>query len=123
MKLRIMVVDDSAVMRLIIAKNLRQAGFTVEKMVEAANGEEALQKFDPKEIDVVFSDLHMPGMDGYEFARRLRQLSPTVPILLITAEASTAKLQEAMAAGANDYLSKPPIQAELKAKLAPFFEH
>lgn len=122
MKIKVMVVDDSMVMRLIIAKNLRQAGFTIEKMTEASDGEEGLKKFDPSQVDVVLSDLHMPGMDGYEFARRLRQLSATVPILLITAEASTAKLQQALDAGANDFLSKPPIVEELRQKLTTFLK-
>ncbi len=119
MGLSILVVDDSAVMRMMISRGLRQAGFEVTKTVEASNGEEALAKFVPGEIDIVFSDLNMPTMDGLELAKRLRKLSPRVPILLITAEGSAAKMEEAKACGVSDFLRKPPTAVDLKLKVGP----
>lgn len=119
MGIRILVVDDSAVMRMMISRGLRQAGFEVTKTIEASNGEEALQKFVPDEVDIVFSDLHMPTMDGFELSRRIRDISPDVPILLITAEGSTAKIDEARALGVSDFLRKPPTPVDLKLKVGP----
>lgn len=119
MGIRILVVDDSAVMRMMIARGLRQAGIDVSKTVEAANGEEALTKFVPGEIDIVFSDLNMPTMDGLEFARRVRLVSPRVPILLITAEGSDAKMAEAKTCGVSDFLRKPPTAVDLRLKVGP----
>lgn len=119
MGLTILVVDDSAVMRMMISRGLRQAGFEVAKTVEAANGEEALARFVPSEIDIVFSDLNMPTMDGLEFARRLRKLSARVPILMISAEGSSAKMEEAKLCGVSDFLRKPPTAVDLKLKVAP----
>ena len=117
MAYRILVVDDSQVMRLMLLRNLRQAGFPIDKMVDASTGSEALTKFKPDEIDIVFSDLNMPGMDGIELAKRIREISKKVPILLITAEGSPAKMQEALAAGVNATIQKPPTPEDLKAKV------
>ncbi len=119
MGLSILVVDDSAVMRMMISRGLRQAGFEVTKTVEASNGEEALTKFVSGEIDIVFCDLNMPTMDGLEFSKRLRKVSARVPILLITAEGSAAKMEEAKACGVSDFLRKPPTAVDLKLKVGP----
>ncbi|MBI5361418.1 MAG: response regulator [Planctomycetes bacterium] len=117
MGLRILIVDDSMVMRMMVQRNLRLAGFTLDKVIEAADGEDALKKFNAAEIDAVLSDLHMPKMDGYELARRIRQIPASTPILLITAEGSQAKIEDAVKAGVNAYLNKPPTPEELTSKL------
>lgn len=118
---RILVVDDSLVMRLMVVRNLRQAGIVVDKMVDASSGPDAIQKFKPGEIDIVFSDLNMPGMSGIELAKRIRGLAPRVPILLITAEGNPAKLQEAFAAGVTATLQKPPTPEDLRDRLDAIF--
>ncbi|MBI5369375.1 MAG: response regulator [Planctomycetes bacterium] len=117
MKLRILVVDDSAVMRMLIARGLRQAGFEVTHMIEAKDGQEALEKYQPGAVDIIFCDLAMPGMDGMEFAARLRQTSPAVPILLISAEGSPSKIDLAKKCGISDTIQKPPTLEELKEKI------
>ncbi|MBI3270567.1 MAG: response regulator [Planctomycetes bacterium] len=117
MKLRIMIVDDSSVMRMLLARGLRQAGFDVVHVIEAGNGTEALAQFRPGEIDIVFCDLAMPTMDGYEFVTRLRQVAPAIPILLITAEGSPAKMDLARRCGASEVIQKPPTLDELQRKV------
>jgi len=117
--IRILLVDDSSVMRKIILRSLRQAGIEVESAVEAADGDEALRLFQPAGVDLVICDLNMPRMGGDELARQLRLRDPNVPILLITAEAGRQKLGDALACGASDILRKPFLPDELRSRVLP----
>lgn len=115
--MRVLIVDDSAVMRKLIVRNLRQAGFSVKTVLEASNGEEALAQFEADGVDLVLCDLNMPRMDGYELARRLRERAAEVPILLVTSEGSKAKVARARRCGVSEHLQKPPTPEELKHKI------
>ena len=109
----IMLVDDSATILLTISGILGKAGYKVEK---AANAEEALQKFDAGvDIDLLITDLNMPGMDGIELIREVRRLPAYkfVPILFLSTESQQAKKQEARAAGASGWIVKPATTDEL----------
>jgi putative two-component system response regulator len=114
---RVLIVDDSAVMCKIIVKITRQAGYELEQVSEVFNGQEAPAKFAPDSTDVIFCHLNMSQMDGYEFARRIRQINPTIPIVLVTAEGSPGKMQRALQLGVTDSLTKPPSAVELEEKL------
>jgi two-component system chemotaxis response regulator CheY len=109
----IMLVDDSATILLTISSILGKAGYNVEK---AANAEEALQKFAAGvDIDLLITDLNMPGMDGIELIREVRKL-PTykfVPILFLSTESQQSRKQEAKAAGASGWIVKPATTDEL----------
>ena len=81
-QMSVLVVDDSSTMRRIVANSLARIG--ISGIVEAADGREALNKFDPATIDLIITDWLMPSMDGVELARQLREQGHTVPILLMT---------------------------------------
>ena len=108
---RILVVDDSSLVRLYYRDTLEKAGFEVE---QAINGIEAMEKVLVQPFDLVIVDVNMPRMDGFSFLRTLRS-SPgdvaTLPALVITTEAGEQDVAAARAAGANFYLVKPLSQA------------
>jgi two-component system chemotaxis response regulator CheY len=70
-KIRALIVDDSSVMRKIVERSLRQSGIELEKVVEAANGSEALAALQSNVVDLILCDINMPVMDGLEFVRQV----------------------------------------------------
>jgi two-component system chemotaxis response regulator CheY len=114
----VLVVDDSAMMRKIVVKNLRDCGFDVS-VVEAADGQEGLNRFAAGGIDVVLSDWNMPVMDGLSMVREIRKLDPEkrIPIIMVSTEGSADKVKDAVLAGASNYLSKPFTPERFKEKL------
>lgn len=103
---KILVVDDSASMRQMIAFTLKGAGYDV---VEANDGIQGLSTAKSQNFDLIFTDVNMPGMDGLTFTREVRKLAnfKFTPILVLTTEAGPAKKAEGKAAGATGWLVKP----------------
>jgi len=102
----ILAVDDSASMRQMVSFTLKNAGFAV---VEAVDGQDALEKIAAKDFDLVLTDQNMPRLDGIGLTRRLRQ-NPrykSTPILILTTESSDEMKQKGRAAGATGWLVKP----------------
>lgn len=114
--MKFLVVDDSATMRRIVVNSLQRIGF--HETVEAADGVEALQKFD-QSICFVITDWNMPNMSGTEFAKalRLREDGKNVPVLMVTARSVRDDILVAMEAGVNNYIVKPFTPAVLKEKI------
>lgn len=107
---RILVVEDNLDNRRILVYRLKRIGEF--EIVEASNGEEALaivQTSPPP--DLIFMDLKMPVMDGWEATKRIRQLEfgRDIPIIALTAQAMAGDEQKALAAGCDDYLAKPIV--------------
>ncbi len=102
----ILAVDDSASMRRMVSFTLEQAGFEV---VQASDGQEALRVAWEKAVDLVLTDVHMPGMDGIELIKALRALPDYrhTPILTLTTESSAEKKAQAKTAGATGWIVKP----------------
>lgn len=101
-----LIVDDSTTMRQMVAHTLKQAGFAV---VEAQNGQDALDRLTRHSVEIIITDLNMPVMDGIAFIRRVRgspQLRFT-PILMLTTESQEPMKQAGRAAGATGWLVKP----------------
>jgi two-component system, chemotaxis family, chemotaxis protein CheY len=112
-KVRVLVVDDSSLVRLYYRSALEKAGFEVE---QAINGIEAIERALSQPFDLVIVDVNMPRMDGFSFVRALRRGAAnvaTLPALMISTEAETQDIAAARAAGANFYLVKPVAEAEL----------
>lgn len=102
----ILAVDDSASMRQMVAFTLKQAGHDV---VEAADGQKALNAAKGKAFNLVISDVNMPVMDGISLIRELRNLPSYkfTPILMLTTEGGADKKQQGKAAGATGWIVKP----------------
>lgn len=102
----ILVVDDSASMRMMVADVLTGAGFAV---TQAGNGREALTALDKATVQLVITDLNMPEMDGITFIReaRTRAALKFTPILMLTTESGDGAKQAGKAAGATGWITKP----------------
>jgi signal transduction histidine kinase/ActR/RegA family two-component response regulator len=116
--LRILVVDDHALNRKVLESFLESYGLTADM---AVSGDEALRAFGSSPYHLVFMDCHMPGMDGYECTRRIRQGSAPgsrTTIIGVTADAMENTLGRCMAAGMDGLLTKPIMEKDLRALLA-----
>ena len=102
----ILLVDDDAVLRMMAGQALRRAGFKVD---EAGSGEEALAKLASKEVDLVLLDVMMPGIDGFEVCRRLRQaeFGRDLSIVMLTGLDDSDSIEKAYQVGASDFIPKP----------------
>jgi len=110
----ILVVDDEPpIVRLVRAK-LSSDGYAV---ITASGGEAALRNLDDERPDLIVLDLMMPGMDGFETLRRVRQDSQ-IPVIMLTARASDADKLKGLQSGADDYMTKPFNPDELSARVA-----
>lgn len=123
--MRTLIVDDSAVMRKVVERSLRQAGIELSDVLNASNGEEALQVLrKAPALDFIVSDINMPGMDGLRFLelRRDENLAPGVPVIMVTTEASEPLVLRALAAGARGYICKPFTGEQIKARILPLLQ-
>jgi len=100
----VLVVDDEASARSTLAELLKGEGYTVDT---AADGFKALGKLEQLSPSLVLSDLNMPGMDGVELLRKLKEAHPELPVVLMTAFGGVETAVSAMREGASDYLTKP----------------
>lgn len=107
----ILVVDDEGANRYSVSKTLQRVGYNVN---EAANGEEALEQISQQEFDVVLTDIRMPGIDGVELLRRIKENSPDGIVILMTGFASLGTAVEALRLGAHDYLIKPSSSQDIR---------
>lgn len=110
----VLVVEDEEHLRATLAYNLRKAGYDVQV---AATGLEAIAQFQAQQPDVVLLDVMLPGIDGFEVCRRIRQLSG-VPILMLTARTDEVDAVVGLELGADDYIAKPFRMRELLARIA-----
>ncbi len=119
---KVLLVDDSAVMRKIIQRNLKESGLVVDEFLEAGDGKQALDVVNSNSVDLILCDWNMPNMSGIEFVRTLRSLNlpNKIPIVMVTTEGSDAKVAEAKESGADGYLTKPFTPDQLRDKLGEF---
>jgi two-component system chemotaxis response regulator CheY len=118
---RVLIVDDSSVMRKIVGRSLRQAGLEVQEVLEASNGSEALTVARENSLDLILSDINMPLMDGLEFVRQLRciEAAQHIPVVMITTEAGEARVVQALSNGASGYIRKPFTPEQIKERVIP----
>ncbi|MBP7146498.1 MAG: response regulator [Acidobacteria bacterium] len=120
MALNVLLVDDSVVMRKVITRALRQAALGVGEVLEASDGVEALAMLErsPKP-DLVLCDWNMPNMNGIDFVIASRAKGYHMPMLMVTTEGGKERIQRALDAGANGFVTKPFTPEKLAETLAP----
>ena len=108
----IMVVDDSASLRQVVAIALRGAGYTV---IEAKDGQDALNQLTGQRLSLIISDVNMPNMDGISFVKAVKQLPNYrfTPIIMLTTESEPEKMKQGQAAGAKAWVVKPFQPAQM----------
>ncbi|HTW65266.1 MAG TPA: response regulator [Bryobacteraceae bacterium] len=115
----VLIVDDSPVMRSFIRRVLGLSGFEVGETMEAGNGEEALAQLSAHRIDVILTDINMPGMNGEELLKRLEAdgILKRIPALVISTDATKERVLRMLALGAEGYMSKPFTPESLREEL------
>ncbi len=116
----VLVVDDEPGHRQMVRAVLEDDGW---KVLEAASGEEALERMAGKNPHAALVDMRMPGMDGLTLLKEMHALKPNLPVVLLTAFGSVGSAVDAMKQGAYDYLTKPADNDELKAVLRKTYEY
>ncbi|MEO8594809.1 MAG: response regulator [Candidatus Solibacter sp.] len=120
----VLVVDDSAAIRKILTRVLRQTGMAIATIHEAGDGQEALALMAQHKVDLVLSDINMPKMDGLQLLASLKA-SPQwnrIPVVMITTEGGETKVAEAVRLGAAGYVRKPFTADQIKEKLVGILE-
>jgi two-component system chemotaxis response regulator CheY len=114
---RALIVDDSRTVRLILARFLKEAGF--QSLVEAGNGQEALERLGESRPEVVLVDWNMPVMNGYDFLVEMRshRAYDDIPVVMVTTESEMSQVAGALEAGANEYIMKPFTKEVIEEKL------
>lgn len=115
--MKILIVDDSKAMRMIVKHTLKRAGFGDHAIVEAADGVDALGKIDSEKPDLVLSDWNMPEMKGIELLQKVREAGNEVTFGFITSEGSQETRQLALDSGALFVLTKPFTADSMEAVL------
>lgn len=120
MAYRVLIVDDSEIIRAVIKKSLLISGFDVGAFFEASDGEDALQTLKHQWVDVVFVDINMPKMRGDELIAKLRrdEVTAALPIIVISSIRSQAMRDEMAKLGVNGYIAKPFYPEKLRETVA-----
>lgn len=116
--MKILVIDDSSTMRIIISRSLKELGHEIVQAADGKLGLEAAKAHD--DLGVIFVDWNMPEMNGYEFvvAARAEAKLKTVPIVMATTENERENIQKALDAGANEFILKPFTKEAVQEKIA-----
>ena len=113
----VLIVEDEKMIRQGIKTMIMRSGVPIETIMECNNGETALEILKEQEIDVMFTDIRMPKMDGITVLQNIRAKGNDVPILILTAKSEVDDRVLGLDSGADDYLSKPFAAKELLARI------
>jgi two-component system, chemotaxis family, chemotaxis protein CheY len=102
---KIMLVDDAAFMRMMIKDTLQKNGYT--EIVEAGNGEQAINTYVAEKPDLILMDITMPVMDGLEALRRLKEMDSSIKVVMCSAMGQETMVVDALKLGAKDFIVKP----------------
>jgi two-component system, chemotaxis family, chemotaxis protein CheY len=120
MSQRVLIVDDSILMRRVVARVLTSDGWEV--VGEASNGEEAAEKYRQCWPDAVTLDITMPGCDGLHAIRKILELDPKAKVVVVSALNQARLIAEAIRAGAQDFVAKPFLPEHLQKALRTSLE-
>lgn len=118
----ILIVDDSSTMRKIVTRCLRQAGLEFDQILEAGDGQEALQVLVDQSVDLVLSDINMPNMDGLTFLKEKAANDDIkdIPVVMISTESGADIIGEAKALGAVGSIKKPFTPDVVNQIISPY---
>lgn len=117
-----LILDDSSVMRKIIARALRQADLGRLEVFEAGSGIEAMEILGSQPIHLILSDINIPGMDGIEFLRQIQARYPEIPVVIISTESSASSVKQSIQAGVRAYIRKPFTADQVKERVVPLLQ-
>ena len=122
--MKIMIIDDSGVMRRIHKNSLIEHKINVSSFIEAEDGARALELAKREKVNIFLVDWNMPKLDGLEFIKTLRKLDTykTTPMIMITSEAAKYNVMEAINGGVTDYIVKPIKGEMLWEKIVQYVE-
>ncbi len=123
MPLELLIVDDSAAIRKILERVLRQAGIPIGAVHQSGDGIEALATLEAQKIGLILADINMPNMDGLELLGKVKARPEwqSIPVIMVTTESSQNKVMQAVELGAAGYIRKPFTSEQIKAKLEGYF--
>jgi two-component system chemotaxis response regulator CheY len=118
--LDVLIVDDSAAIRKILQRVLRQTDLALGEIHEAGDGTEAVDILKTRSFGLILSDINMPQMDGLQLLARIKEMENLkgVPVIMITTEGGQGRVMEAVQLGAAGYVRKPFTAEQIKEKLA-----
>jgi two-component system, chemotaxis family, chemotaxis protein CheY len=123
MLLDVLIVDDSAAIRKIVQRVLRQAELPLGQIYEAGDGLEALKTLESQKVDLILADINMPNMDGLQLLERIKthEQWKHLPVVMVTTEGSESKVMTAAKLGAVGYVRKPFSAEQFRQTLDGIF--
>ena len=120
----VLIVDDSAAIRKILQRVLRQTGMSIGSIYEAGDGQEAVDVLKAHPVRLILTDINMPKMDGLQLLGAVKGATQwqSIPVVMITTEGGEAKVGEALRLGAAGYVRKPFTADQIKEKLVGIIE-
>lgn len=122
--LNILIVDDSRAMRNFLRRALSFTSLELGTIHEAANGVEALSLLDQYSVDLIFTDINMPLMDGAAFVAALagREATWNIPVIVVSTDSSAERVEQVLSLGARSYVSKPFSPETLEGEVTRLME-
>ena len=119
MAFRVLIVDDSTVMRAFIRRTIMLSGMEGAEFLEACDGREALDLLRAEWVDVVLTDINMPSMDGEQLVRSLEAdgMLKSVPVVIVSTDGTQNRMQQMLSLGARGYVKKPFLPETLREEL------
>ncbi|MFO7875992.1 MAG: response regulator [Desulfovermiculus sp.] len=117
MEYNVLIVDDSMIIRSMVAKTLQISGLELNNVYYAANGREGLDQLHAHAVDIVFADINMPVMDGVQMVTAMAEngLLERIPVVIISTERNRQRIDHLKALGVTAYLKKPFMPEDFKA--------
>jgi len=109
MALNILIVDDSHTVRAVIAKTLKLTEIPIDQLYQASNGKEALTVLQTNWVDLIFTDINMPEMNGIELIEKMSEdgILKTIPVVVISTDGSITRIEQLKSKGVSAYIRKP----------------
>jgi two-component system chemotaxis response regulator CheY len=124
MRLNFLIVDDSPAMRSFIRRVLDLSGIEVDKCYLAGDGEEALTMLNQHWVDLILTDINMPGMNGEDLVRKLEEheIWKTIPVIVVSTDSTETRMKRMLSIGARGYVRKPFAPEDIRTEIERVLE-